>query len=196
MSPLAGGSRGSLPPGGVRRGPARRGLAPLLAAVLALAAASCARVPGATRPPPALRLSEVAGVGDPARRASMRLVLQGLDEDAAWRPGAAQGSYERALQVDPNNPWAWLALARHEVEHGDPRRALGELDKAESLLPDAVVASVGVPTHGVQAHLIGLRGAALRAAGQGARGQALLEEARRRAPVVWADGSLDAAELR
>jgi tetratricopeptide (TPR) repeat protein len=142
-------------------------------------------------PPPALRLSEVAGHGDPARRASMRLVLQGLDEDVAWRAQAALSSYERALQVDPNNPWAWIALARHEVEHGDPVRALAQLDKAEALLP-----MEGALSRGAEPHLNGLRGAALRAAGRSPQAAPLLADARRDAPDVWADGLLDASELR
>ena len=68
------------------------------------------------------QLSRVAGEGDPARRASMRLVLSGLDADEAGRSAEASSLYERALQVDPTNPYAWLALARQEVFEGDPDR--------------------------------------------------------------------------
>lgn len=161
-----------------------------LLALLVLGGCSVAAGPGMRPAEPAFRVSEVAGQGDPARRASMRLVLQGLDDDAAWRPAVAIGAYERALQVDPNNPYAWLALARHEVEHGDPQQALAQLDKAEALL-DAEGAS-----RGAWVHVQGLRGEALRAAGSQARALPYLEEARRRAPDVWADGSLDASELR
>lgn len=166
----------------------------LALAACALAAALPACAPR-TRPPPApepaLRLSEVVGVGDPARRASMRLVLEGLDADTARRADTARSAYERALQVDPNNPYAWLALARHEVQHGSPQRALAQLDKAEALLPGEEMSS-----RGVEAHLDGLRGAALGGAGGGADAEAALRAARRRAPTVWADGALDAAELR
>lgn len=170
----------------------RRGFAgALLALLVALVGCGFLLPPSAPRPEPPLRLSELAEVGDPARRASMRLVLQGLDDDAALRPAAALASYERALQVDPNNPWAWLALSRHEVEHGDPAQALALLDKTEALLPPD-----GATSRGVEAHLVGLRGAALRVAGDGDEARARLTEARRRAPVVWADGSLDASELR
>jgi tetratricopeptide (TPR) repeat protein len=182
-----GGARGRGWPGPVR-GLARIGLGVALGL---LVGCGVARGPSRGVPEPALRLSEVAHHGDPARRASMRLVLQGLDADAALRPAAALSSYERALQVDPNNPWAWLALARHEVEHGDPARALAELDKAEALLP-----AEGELSRGAAPHVTGLRGAALRAGGREPQGLALLSDARRAAPDVWADGSLDASELR
>lgn len=173
-------------------GPARRlARIGLVAALALLVGCGVARGPSRRAPEPALRLSEVATLGDPARRASMRLVLQGLDADAALRPAAALSSYERALQVDPNNPWAWLALARHEVEHGDPARALAQLDKAEALLPGE-----GELSRGAAPHVTGLRGAALRAGGREPQGLALLADARRAAPDVWADGSLDASELR
>lgn len=159
-----------------------------------LVACAGARGPQPPAREPALRLSELGALGDPARRASMRLVLQGLDADVARAPAAALASYERALQVDPNNPWAWLALARHELEQGQPARALAGLDKAEALLPGE-----GELSRGAAPHRIGLRGAALhaaRASGATTQAPALLEDARRLAPVVWADGVLDASELR
>jgi tetratricopeptide (TPR) repeat protein len=138
-----------------------------------------------------ITLSELEGRGDPARRASQRLVLEGLDEDAGARPAAALAQYERALQVDPTNPWAWLALARHEVEEGDPARALSFLDKAEALLRGD-----GSDPLRVAPHLEGLRGGALTALGRSGEGLALLRRARASAPAVWADGRLDASELR
>lgn len=159
------------------------------ATLLALVAwtASC-QIPGATiLPGEPLRLSRVAGDGDPARRASMRLVLSGLDADEVGRSAEASSRYERALQVDPTNPYAWLALARQEVFEGDPDRGLANLDKAETLLTsdDAAVA-----------HLAGIRAAGLRAVGQPGLAEPFLREARERAPAAWADGKLDAAELR
>jgi tetratricopeptide (TPR) repeat protein len=138
-----------------------------------------------------IALSELAGRGDPARRASQRLVLEGLDEDDAARPAAALAQYERALQVDPTNPWAWLALARHEVDEGDPARALSFLDKAEALLRDDAADPLRV-----EPHLVGLRGEALTALGRTGEGLELLRRARASAPSVWSDGRLDAAELR
>lgn len=166
------------------------GAAGLLVAVACLAA--CAPVVGPTpeRVEP-LRLSERVDRGDPARRASTRLVLDGLDEDAAGRSGLARAAYERALQVDPSNPWAYLALARHHAESRAPGRALPFLDKAE-----ASIRAEGEASPGVEAHLVGLRGVAARGAGRTDEAEALLERARTLAPEVWTDGRLSAEELR
>lgn len=135
-----------------------------------------------------LRLSQVAGE-DATRRASLRLCLDGLDDDAAGRPEAARGQYERAIQIDPTNPYVYLALARHEVDGGDPLRALEYVDQAETLL-----ATEGSLTPGADAHVAGLRGTALREMGRS--GDAQLEHARRLSPAVWGDGRLDSTELR
>ncbi len=154
---------------------------------LAFAAVSC-RGP-ALRPPSGepVRLSRLAGSGDAARRASQRIVLSGLDADQRGRSAEASSLYERSLQVDPTNPYAWLALARQEVFEGDPDRGLAHLDKAEALLAADDTAA---------AHLAGIRGAGLRAVGQPGMAEPFLREARERAPALWADGKLDAAELR
>lgn len=166
----------------------RRGV--ILPAGLALmiglwACASRPPIFGGTR---ALRLSEVSSAGDPTRRASLRLCAEGLEADAAGRSAAAQSQYERAIQVDPTNPYAYLTLARYEVEHGDPRRALEVLDQAETLLE-----SQGANTPGAETQVLGLRGAAL--SESGFDGTGLLSQARARDPVVWSDGQLSAEEL-
>jgi tetratricopeptide (TPR) repeat protein len=136
-------------------------------------------------------LSDVAGQGDAARRASTRLVLTGLEADQALRPAQALAFYERALQVDPNNPFAYLALARHHVDGADPERALAFLDKAEVLLAHSDWQSPGL-----EADLLGIRGSALRASGRIDSALPLLERARRLSPTVWDDAHLDASELR
>jgi len=162
----------------------RRALASALLA--ALAASGCQIVPGSFPGEP-LRLSQLASEGDPARRASLRLVLAGLDADARGRGAEASSSYQRALQVDPNNPYAWLALARQEVFDGDPERGLSHLDKAQALLGTDEQAA---------AHLAGIRGAGLIAVGKRPLGEPFLREARELAPGAWSDGKLDASELR
>ncbi|MDX1390309.1 MAG: hypothetical protein R3344_14055, partial [Acidobacteriota bacterium] len=111
----------------------------------------------------------------------------GLESDDAGRGAEATDRYQRALQVDSTNPYAWLALARHEVFEGDPERGLDYLDKAQALLGRDEAAT---------AHVAGLRGAALVALGRPGLGRPYLEEARALAPGVWGDGKLDAAELR
>ena len=160
----------------------------LLASTLAaLVAAGCRTAPGGRFPGEPLHLTQLASVGDPARRASMRLVMAGLDADERGRGAEASSSYQRALQVDPNNPYAWLALARQEVFEGDPDRGLAHLDKAQALLGTDERAA---------AHLAGIRGAGLVAIGRRPLGEPFLREARERAPRAWADGVLDASELR
>jgi tetratricopeptide (TPR) repeat protein len=158
-----------------------------LVAVLVLGA-GCATRP--VEPPAAepVHVSQAVLDGDPTRRASLRLVLQGLDEDGAGRVEAARSSYERALQIDSTNPYAYLALARLEVEAGRWDRALEALDQAELLF--------GPTSPGVEAHLAGLRGAASLGKGYGADAAELLDRASQIAPEVWADGHLTAAELR
>jgi len=121
----------------------------------------------------------------------MRLVLGGLDEDQALRPVQAETLYERALQVDPNNPFAYLALARHHVDGADPQRALAFLDKTDALLAHSAGRSPGL-----EANLVGIRGSALYALGRVESALPLLERARRLSPTVWDDGRLDAWELR
>jgi tetratricopeptide (TPR) repeat protein len=153
----------------------------------ALALVGCQVPAGRGFPGEPLHLSQLAGTGDPARRASMRLVMAGLDADQRGRGAEASSSYQRALQVDPNNPYAWLALARQEVFDGDPERGLSHLDKAQALLGTDERAA---------AHLAGIRGAGLVAIGKRPLGEPFLREARELAPGAWSDAKLDAAELR
>jgi len=155
--------------------------------LLGLAAAGCA-----TFGPPgdSFSIAAEAQYGDPARRASTRLLLRGLKADESWHFREAVVLYERALQVDPTNPWAYLCRARFEVAQGDPERALDYLDKVEALLPSEPGAA------GARAHLAGLRGTALAILGYTSRAEPLLAAAKRGAPRKWADGQLDASELQ
>lgn len=139
----------------------------------------------------AMALSELAGEGDAERRTSMQLTLQGLDADAEGRPDLALAEYESAIRVDPGNPYAFLALARHQVSGTRPDRALDTLDKCQALLH-----AQGDADPRVTVHVVGLRGAALVASGRSVEGVALLDEARERAPDVWSDGHLSPRELR
>jgi len=138
-----------------------------------------------------LHLSELSGQGDAARRASLRLVLEGLDADAGGRPDRALGLYEQALRVDSVNPYVYLAMARHFAESEKPDRALRFLNQSESLL-----AAEGEMNSGVEAHLVGLRGVVYASDGRSAEAADLLERARRLAPRTWSDGRLSAEELR
>jgi tetratricopeptide (TPR) repeat protein len=166
----------------------RAGAALLLSA--ALLVAGCALAP-ALRPTPSLHIEDVAGEGDETRRASIRLVVEGLRADEAGRSERARGLYQRALQVDSGNPYAYLALARQSVARGESELALEYVARAEDLFD-----ADGLRTPGVEPHLEGLRGAALSLSDAGDRGADLLERAATHAPAVWGDGRLDADELR
>jgi tetratricopeptide (TPR) repeat protein len=162
-----------------------------IAAAATLLGVACAPVSFPGQPIGALRLSQVAEDGDAERRSSMQLVLRGLDSDADARPHEALADYQTALRVDPGNPYAYLALARHHVYGRTPERALDFLDKAESLL--RAQAAWAPP---VEAHILGLRGAALSSLGRADDAAPLLKRARSIDPWVWNDGALGAAELR
>ena len=170
-----------------------RAVGAILLAVLL--AAACARVPqesvSEVRP---IRVSDAVGEGDPARRASTRLVLQGLESDAAGQSERARGSYERAVQVDATNPYAYLALARHELDGdaAEPGEQVGYLiDQAAALFE-----AEGMREPRVGVHLLGLRGRAAHRSGQGESAELYLQRARDLSPEIWGDGYLSAEELR
>jgi hypothetical protein len=138
-----------------------------------------------------LRISEVAGDGDPTRRASTRLVINGLESSP---PEQGLFDYERAIQIDATNPYAYLALAAFEIQWGDLEQGVQALAQTELLLD-----AEGLKSPRVEPHLIGLRGRSmLRSYDDVERsaGQSWMDEARRRAPEVWGDGWLGVAELR
>ncbi|MFT5442349.1 MAG: tetratricopeptide (TPR) repeat protein [Myxococcota bacterium] len=138
-----------------------------------------------------VRISDVDQEGDPARRASLRLVDDGLAADAMGEGSRAQSRYERALQVDASNPYAYLAIARHHIDAGQPKHALQFIDRAAALFYMR-----GDPPLRVEVHLLGLRGGALYDSGETLSGGELLDRARAISPKVWGDGSLSAQELR
>jgi len=177
-----------------RRTPLRRGL-PLAVPLALVGLAGCVLLPGIRGPERGavepFRISEVVSEGDPARRASLRLVVKGLDADVRGARERALGAYERAIQVDPTNPYAYLALARHHAEGSEPQWALSFLDQADVLLE-----TQGELSPGVSAHLFGLRGQVLYAEGEIDRAEVYLEKAWQLAPEVWGDGQLSADELR
>lgn len=169
---------------------------PSLRWVLALAlcfAFACAGPTGPRTSPKVdpLRISEVAKSGDPTRRASTRLVLNGL---AASPPEQGLTHYERAIKIDATNPYAYLALAAFEVQWGDLERGEQSLAQSELLFD-----SQDLRSPRVEPHLVGLRGRAkLRGydTGEHNAGEALLDEAKAMAPQVWGDGWLSVTELR
>jgi len=174
-------------------GTQRRGSSLALVAFVACLAVSCAtsvapRPPAQVRP---LRISEVVGDGDPARRASTRLVIKGLESSP---PEQGLFDYERALRIDATNPYVYLALAAFEIQWGDLEQGVLALAQSELLLE-----AEGLKSPRVEPHLIGLRGRSLLRSYDDVErhaGESWLLEARRMAPEVWGDGWLGVAELR
>ncbi len=166
---------------------ARLRAACLAAVCLSIIVASGCAGPGG----PPVRVSQITHQGDTRRQASMRLVVEGLDAELVAASDRALSRYQRAIQVDPGNPFAYLALARYYVSVDDPTRALEHLDRAQSLLDPA-----GSNSLRISPHLLGLRGGAFAELGRDAEAERLLGRARQLAPSVWGDGRLDAGELR
>lgn len=155
-------------------------------------ATSCAWIPierpGTEEP---LRISQLEADGDPQRRASMLLVVEALEADEQRASERALTGYERALQVDPTNPYAYIALARHLADGLEPERAIPFLDQARALLQ-----AQGEDSPRADVALMGIRGQALVASGRYEDGLHWIERAREVSPDVWSDGRLSAAELR
>jgi len=70
----------------------------------------------------------------PKGRASIKLVEEGRQLLAGENAEAAQGAFQQAITVDPNNGLAYYYLARARFELGEYQNADGVLDKAEDLL--------------------------------------------------------------
>jgi tetratricopeptide (TPR) repeat protein len=148
-------------------------------------------VPGFAPATEPLTASAAVGLYDPARDASLRLVIAGLDEDAAGRPSRALASYQRAIRVDPTNPFAFLALSRHHLEGGSLDEASAFLDQARSLFESQQTLGPSVDVWG-----LGLRAGIERGRGQHERADALFDRARALSPSIWGDERLSASELR
>ena len=154
-----------------------------------LAACAGMKLSGPSERP--LTTSAALGQTDSTRDASLRLVIAGLDEDTAGRPGRALASYQRAVRVDPTNPFAYLALARHHLEAGSVDEASAFLDQARSLFESQQRLGPSVDVWG-----IGLRAGIDRAESRDELADARFETARELAPEIWGDERLSAAELR
>lgn len=141
--------------------------------------------------PPPLTATAALGQRDAARDGSLRLVIEGLDEDAEGRPSRALGKYQRAIRVDPTNPFAYLALSRHHLEAQATDEASAFLDQARAFFEAEDELGPAVDVWG-----FGLRAGIARARGNDEQADRLFVEARRLAPDVWQDERLSAWELR
>ncbi len=147
--------------------------------------------PPAPVPEPPLTASASLGHYDARRDGSLRLVIEGLDADAAGEPSRALASYQRAVRLDATNPIAFLALARHHVASGDPEEASAFLDQARGLFESEGVMGPSVDVWGV-----GLRAWIDRAEGRDAEADSRFDTARELSPEIWRDELLSAEELR
>jgi tetratricopeptide (TPR) repeat protein len=138
-----------------------------------------------------LTVTRALGEGDATRDASLRLVIAGLDDDAAGNPSRALASYQRAVRVDSTNSFAYLALARHHLEHGSAVEASAFLDQARSLFEAERRLGPAVDVWGV-----GLRAWIDRREGREADAQIRFEQARSLDFEIWMDDFLSAEELR
>ncbi len=142
-------------------------------------------------PEPPLTASASLGHYDAHRDGSLRLVIEGLDADAAGEPSRALASYQRAVRLDATNPIAFLALARHHVASGNPEEASAFLDQARALFESEGVMGSSVDVWGV-----GLRAWIDRAEGRDAEADSRFDAARELSPEIWRDELLSAEELR
>lgn len=143
--------------------------------------------------PPAPPLTAHAALGryDARRDASLRLVIEGLDAESAGDATRGLAIYQRAVRLDPTNPIAYLALARHHVATGRPEEASAFLDQARVLFESEGELGASVDVWG-----IGLRAWIDRAEGHDAEANSRFEAARALAPDIWGDELLSADELK
>ncbi len=181
----------SAPSRGARRRLQLLGLAVALGLVLSGCVAGQRYVPGFAPTVEPLTASAALGLYDSTRDASLRLVIAGLDEDASGQPSRALASYQRAIQVDATNPFAFLALARHHLEDGSFEEASAFLDQARSLFESEQTLGPAVDVWG-----LGLRAGIERGLGRNERADSLFERARLLSPSIWGDERLSASELR
>lgn len=174
--------------------PFRSAMVLILISLVGLSLAGCASL--GVSPPPLfqerpLTASRALGQNDPTRDASLRLVIAGLDDDEAGRPSRASASYQRAIQVDSTNPFAYLALARHHLEYGSYDEADAFLDQARSLFEAEGLLGPQIDVWGV-----GLRAGIDRGTGRESDAEQRFEAARTLSAEIWADEVLTAGELR
>ena len=102
--------------------------------LLAVALSACAQLPGtpATTGSPETTPLPEAGSPPPASPTAA-LVDQSRRQSADGQYDQALASVERALRIEPGNPWLWLELAQIHRSAGNARQADGHARKALSL---------------------------------------------------------------
>lgn len=77
---------------------------------------------------------------DAAPSATTALLEQSRTQSAAGQYPQAAASIERALRIEPGNPYLWLELARVHMATGNDRQAEAHARKALTLAGDDTVA--------------------------------------------------------
>jgi len=106
----------------------------LLILVLAAGLSACAGLPGVPATPESRDVPSTPDAGDGAAASPTAALLeQGRQQSAAGDYGRAAASVERALRIEPGNPYLWLELARIHRAAGNPAQAEANARKALSL---------------------------------------------------------------
>lgn len=103
--------------------------------MLALLAVGCESLPlrAGTSGSPGDTTSPAGDVGAPAPSPSAALLEQSRSYSAAGEYSEAAASLERAVRIEPANPWLWLELARVHLATGNTEQAEAHVRKALSL---------------------------------------------------------------
>jgi O-antigen ligase len=78
-----------------------------------------------------------AGVGRDPLSAQALFTLATVQQ-ATGHGALARATLQRAVRLQPSNPQTWLALARYDLVHGDPRAAVKELQAVVYLNPESI----------------------------------------------------------
>jgi Tfp pilus assembly protein PilF len=103
--------------------------------LLALALSACAQLhatPGSTGSAGSREPAPETGSPPPASPTAA-LLEQGRRQSADGEVDQAAASLERALRIEPGNPWLWLELAQIHRSAGNDRQAEAHARKALSL---------------------------------------------------------------
>jgi Flp pilus assembly protein TadD len=102
--------------------------------LIAVALSACAQLPGTPRSAGSQETTPLPAAGRPPPASpTAALVEQGRRQSADGQYDQAVASVERALRIEPGNPWLWLELAQIHRSAGNARQADGHARKALSL---------------------------------------------------------------
>ena len=102
--------------------------------LLAVALSGCAQLPGTPGATGSQETTPLQEAGSPPPASpTAALVEQGRRQSADGQYDQAIASVERALRIEPGNPWLWLELAQIHRSAGNARQADGHARKALSL---------------------------------------------------------------